>query len=70
MSSGVLHPEKEAFQEILLYLLLDGSRVTDVSGVDVVFSYLLGSAQKPHLNEITHAQQMVTNDALGDNFCL
>lgn len=58
MSSGVLHPEKEAFQEILLYLLPVDSRVTGVSGVDVVFSYPLGSAQKPHLTEITDARQI------------
>lgn len=58
MSSGVLHPEKEAFQEILLYLLPVDSRVTGVSGVDVVFSYPLGSAQKLHLTEITDALQI------------
>lgn len=69
MSSGVSHPEKEAFQEILLYLWPDDSRVTGVSGVDVDFSYPLGSAQKPHLTEITDARQMVTNDALDDNLC-
>lgn len=69
MSSAVSHPEKEAVKEILLYLLPVDSRVTGVSGVDVVFSYPLHSAQKPHLTEITDARKMVTNDALDDNLC-
>lgn len=40
MSSGVSHPEKEAVQEMLLYLLLDGSKVTGVSGWMLCFRTL------------------------------
>ena len=57
------------FLLLLFFILPVGSRVTDVSGVDVVFLYPLDSAQKPHLNEITHARQMGAYDALDDYFC-